>query len=234
MPLFKTKGIVLKKQEYGECDEIISLLSPDYGKIKVIVKGVRKVKGSQVGKFELFSEVSLLLARGRNIEKCMQAQLLAPHSGLREDLVRLSYGLYYLELFDRFLPFSEPHPSLYRLIKKALHLLEEELEPELLSVLLLYHFLKALGYEPSLTHCAECGDSEVLRRFSPSQGGLCCGNCLGSSRGSLAVDEEVLTLLRVLPGTSLKRLRSLGGGRTGQGEQGAFWKATPSGIFQGS
>lgn len=208
MPLYKTEGIVLRKQEYGETGEFVSLLSPDYGKMKVLVKGVRKIKGSLVGKFELFCDVRMLIASGKAFDICSQVETISSYPGIREDLAKMTYGLYYLEIFNSLIAFSEPHAGIHKLLRKTLSVLEEGKNLELLSVFVVYHLLRLLGYQPVLSHCVLCGKDENQSRFSVSLGGMLCKNCKESDLETLPVSKDIELLLGKLVRTPFHAMGS--------------------------
>jgi len=66
MKPIRTKAIVLRRTNYGEADRILQLLTPDYGKLSVMAKGVRREKSRLAGAVELFavSDVSLVSGKG--------------------------------------------------------------------------------------------------------------------------------------------------------------------------
>ena len=41
---FRTQAIILKRRDFGEADRLLTLVTPDYGKIDVIAKGARDPK----------------------------------------------------------------------------------------------------------------------------------------------------------------------------------------------
>ena len=50
----RTKGIVLRRTDYGEADRVLNILTTE-GKISALAKGVRKTKSKLAGAIELFS-----------------------------------------------------------------------------------------------------------------------------------------------------------------------------------
>ncbi|MGL5663321.1 MAG: DNA repair protein RecO, partial [Cetobacterium sp.] len=44
MKFIKTKGLIIKKVDFGEGDRIITVFSENFGKIDLLVKGIRKSK----------------------------------------------------------------------------------------------------------------------------------------------------------------------------------------------
>ena len=61
----RTKAIVLRRTNYGEADRVIQLLTPEYGKVGAIARGVRREKSRLAGGVELFARLDMTLHRGR-------------------------------------------------------------------------------------------------------------------------------------------------------------------------
>lgn len=65
MHYFRTEAIILRRTNYGEADRILSVLTPERGKISVIAKGVRRPKSKMAGGLELFSICDLTTVEGK-------------------------------------------------------------------------------------------------------------------------------------------------------------------------
>jgi DNA repair protein RecO (recombination protein O) len=65
MKTIRTKAIVLRRTNYGEADRIIQVITPEYGKITVMAKGVRREKSKLAGGIELFSRSDITVASGK-------------------------------------------------------------------------------------------------------------------------------------------------------------------------
>ena len=61
-----TKAIVLSRVDYGDSDRIITILTPEYGKLSLMAKGVRKINSKLAGGIELFSvfDAGFVMGRG--------------------------------------------------------------------------------------------------------------------------------------------------------------------------
>lgn len=62
---FRTEAIILRRTNYSEADRIVSLLTPDRGKISAIAKGVRKPKSKLAGGLELLATCDITIMEGR-------------------------------------------------------------------------------------------------------------------------------------------------------------------------
>src|SRR4051812_44153733 len=76
-----TTGIVLTRIEYGEADRIVTVLTPNDGKLRLMAKGVRRVKSKLAGGVELFSVSSLTYIPGRGDIGTLISSRLETHFG---------------------------------------------------------------------------------------------------------------------------------------------------------
>src|SRR3990172_1396461 len=108
--LYRTEAIVLRRSDVGKAERLLTLLTPDRGKLRVVAKGARKIASRKGGHVELFNHVGLLIARGRGeFDIVSQAETIEPYRALREDLHRSTYAHYAAELAHPF-PHESPPP----------------------------------------------------------------------------------------------------------------------------
>ena len=84
----RTEAIVLRQQVFGEADRILTLLTPDRGKLAAIAKGVRRPSSRKAGHLDLFMRADVLLAIGRNLDIVNQAQAIDSFRFLREEFAQ--------------------------------------------------------------------------------------------------------------------------------------------------
>ena len=68
MATIKTSGIVIRRINLGEADKILTILTRDRGKIRVVAKGVRRPKAKLAGFSDMFHYNDFILAEGRNLD----------------------------------------------------------------------------------------------------------------------------------------------------------------------
>ncbi|MEX2552981.1 MAG: DNA repair protein RecO [Actinomycetota bacterium] len=173
--IYKDEALVLRTMRLGEADRIVTLAGRHNGRIRAVVKGVRKTKSRFGGRLEPFSYLSLVLWRGKSgLDTVTQAEVLEPFRAVREDLDRFALGEVMLEASDRVIQESEPCARVLNLLTGSLHKLSTDSSPLVLAGFLLK--LSAIaGFAPSLDSCAECGAPAAW--FSPGQGGAVCPGC---------------------------------------------------------
>ena len=177
--VYQTEAIIIKRTKLGEADRILTLYTPDLGKIKAVAKGTRRPKSKLGGHVELLTHSLLMLARGRNLDIITQAQAIDSFLPLKDDLERTSYGLYISELVDSFTAENIENRRLFSLFLDTLHQLSQTRDGEPVLRYFELHILDHLGYRPRLQQCASCGSplQPIANFFSSSQGGALCHDC---------------------------------------------------------
>jgi len=196
--VYRTETIVLRRFDLGEADRILTLYSRDRGKLKAVAKGVRRPGSRKSGHLEPFTQVDVLMAKGRDLDVITQAQAIELFIPLRDNLERLGYAAYSVELLDQFTVDLGENRSLYDLLLATLRRLANRDEP--LAVLQYYELrlLDLVGYRPELFHCLDC-NAEIQPEdqfFSAKQGGVLCPQCGPKHREAEAVSLAALKVLR--------------------------------------
>src|SRR4030042_7063768 len=126
---YQTEAVILRRRNWGEADRILTLFTPQRGKVRVRAAGVRKPGSRKAGHLELFHRANLFLAKGRDFDIITQAETVEAFARLREDLVRSAAASYIVELLDRLSPEESENATAYRLIIRTLEELCGEGEP---------------------------------------------------------------------------------------------------------
>jgi len=195
--VYRTEAIVLRRMNLGEADRLLTLFSPDQGKLRVVAKGVRRPGSRKAGHLEPFTQVKLLLARGRELDIITQAESLDLFPGIQKDLELLGQAAYMVELLDRFTVEEGESRPLYLLLTEALGLLESGAPSEALVRYFELRMLDLVGYRPELFRCLGCGN-EIRPQdqfFSADAGGVLCPVC---GKGQDSVQPISLQALKVL------------------------------------
>jgi len=211
---FQTQGIILKQMKLGEFDKIVTIYTPEHGKLKAVAKGACRPKSKLGGNVEPLTHSLLFLARGRNLDIVTQSQTINGFLALKSDLWCMACGLYLLELVDCFTAEGGEGGSLFRLLLDTLGQLSDTNGTETILRYFEIHLLHQLGYRPQLRRCVGCDLplQAVVNFLSPARGGLLCPHCndeqarLHAQAGTRAtnasppVSVEALKVLRLWQG----------------------------------
>ncbi|MEG2388370.1 MAG: DNA repair protein RecO, partial [Clostridia bacterium] len=152
-----TKALVLGHADWRDYDRMVTLLSPDQGKIDAVARGCRKPKSILMNCAELFTagEFTLLEAHGRfTITQCQISESFYP---LRTDFGRLTAGVYFLHLLRQNALPGQACEALFVMALKALALLAYgELPPALVTLAFELHLMNLTGQAPCVDQCVLC------------------------------------------------------------------------------
>jgi DNA repair protein RecO (recombination protein O) len=196
--VYRTEAIVLRHGDLGEADRILSVYTPERGKLRLVAKGVRRARSRKAGHLEPLSRVQLLIARGRELDIITQAEAVELYAGLREDLVRLASAEYIVELLDRFTVEEAETHGLYRLLRETLERLTGDVQPTVVLRFFELRLLELSGFRPELFRCLGC-QSEVRPQdqfFSYHEGGVLCPDCGPRRRDARRLSLAGLKVLR--------------------------------------
>ena len=194
MPPYKEQGVVLRSIKLGEADKIVTILTQGSGKVRAVAKGIRKTTSRFGGRLEPFTHVNLMLYRGRgSLDTITQAEILAPHLHLREDLSLFAAGETMLEAVDKVAEEHERNVRLVLLLLSGLRALDgRPADPAAVAESFVLKLLSLSGFHPALTACAVCGTTEA-RLWSSGLGGAVCPGC--ADQGAVVASPEALALL---------------------------------------
>lgn len=199
MPTYAVNALVIRRRDFGENDRIITLFSLERGKQAAIVRGVRRPGAKMAGATEGLILGHVFLAKGKTFDVVTQVQPQRAYLGLRRNLERLTFALYWCELVDRLVPDGEPNEDLFRLTEFVLGELEASGTPETSLRWAEFQLVCLLGYKPIVAVCASCG--QRLRGtwvgFSPSVGGLVCSGCLARTGDSVRLPAAAIEVVRL-------------------------------------
>lgn len=200
MPYQNTQGIVLSRTDYRENDRMITLLTPEFGRVDALCRGCRKPKSPLMPAGELFcmGEYVLFSAAGREtVTGCTVIEAFYP---LRLDYSRLSYGAMMLSAALKTAQPGEPAQHLFILLARSLRRLSYQDTPaDQIGSAFLLHLAAISGFKPRLNHCVRCGRrmGEGENGFLlKEEGGLCCAACGSRLPLRLLLSAGALSWLR--------------------------------------
>jgi DNA repair protein RecO (recombination protein O) len=182
MGQFKTWAIVIKTLDYGESDRITTFYTSDFGKIKGIAKGAKRSRRRFSNALELFtlSKSIFFDKRESGLVRIEGCDIVNTFHAIREDIRKVVYGCYFVELVDEMTGEREANPDLFNMLRAFLSLLSDgEAEAQILRVFEI-RLLSLLGYRPGLDRCLRCDETvehSVQAHFSVKKGGLLCQRC---------------------------------------------------------
>lgn len=210
--IIKTKGIILKTMPFKESSLFASILTEDYGKIKVLAKGCRRPKSKLCGALEPFNldEIIFYKRESKEIYTLSDAGILNDFEKIRQYPAKVNAALVLCEFFEKAMPAEEKDERSFNLLIRFLKEIQRAEEPSLKAVTY-YYLLSALalaGIRPHLENCVRCHSAIQYRNkksdFSISAGGIVCDKHYDDT--VVFLSNETISALKAIYGEYTRRM----------------------------
>ena len=205
-----TKGLVIRVTPYNDTDALLSVLTPEHGRLTVKARGLRRKNSPLIAPCQLLSYAEFTLFEYRNMYTINEAHAIELFSSLRKDLQKLSLGSYFAPAAETLSQEDLPNPELLSLVLNCLFGLSKLNLPETM-VKSVFELRSAClsGYTPDLYGCYRCGCNDP-DRFDISEGRLECAACRDPASTGLRmpVTPGILDAMRYICSCDSKKLFS--------------------------
>ena len=209
---YVTDAIVLSRFDLGEADRVLTLITPEHGKLKAIAKGIRRTTSRLGGSLEPFAELNIALARGRTFDVVTEVRVGHAWLRLRDSLESAATAWYLAEMADRSLEERHEAREIYALLRRAYELLDAGMAPGRVARWYEMHLADELGQRPEVDRCVECDrtlEATETFRWVPPLGGVICGRCPGPPSERTALSLDALKLLKAYQRLDIEALAAL-------------------------
>jgi DNA repair protein RecO (recombination protein O) len=206
MPLADDRCICLRKVEYSETSQILTLFGRQHGLMRVIAKGAHRTTKAGSSKFgggiDLLDagQAVFTLDPERDLGTLTEWKLQDGHLELRRNLRAMYLAQYAAELVGFLIEEHDPHVDLFdRLEQTVTDLATPRQEESFLSFEL--DLLRETGYLAELAACVGCNSTLTEREpafFSAGRGGVVCRNCEGVIPDRLGIDIRLLRMAQLI------------------------------------
>jgi DNA repair protein RecO (recombination protein O) len=209
-----TDAIVLDTMDFRETSRFLYVYTEQFGRITLIMKGVRKPNSPFTGRYEPFTRGILHFyhQERKTIYMFSDFQPVFYPTGIRSDYRRIVASFFVTEVTQKITMEYQSNLSYYHLVAQTLVLLNREKLKNIQSILRVFE-LKSIamhGFQPILEECSVCHRSnDQFRSFSVAKGGVLCGNCVQKIKGKIAVSPGTLQFLKKAFSISLEKMTSL-------------------------
>jgi DNA repair protein RecO (recombination protein O) len=196
---FRAAAVVLRHNDWGESDQLLTLYTREQGMVRALAKGARKITSRKAGHLQPFTQVTIQLARGRDLLIVTQVETINAFLPLHNNLNKTSHAAYIVELLYRFSYEDEGgNPALFNLLIETLDRMEKEDSAWLAIRYYEMRLLDEVGFRPQLFDCVNCGRKiqPEDQYFSFSAGGVLCPRCGLGLPNAIHVSLETLKYLR--------------------------------------
>jgi DNA repair protein RecO (recombination protein O) len=223
MALITTTALCLRKVDFSETSQILTLIADKVGTVGAIAKGAKREKSSVGGPLDLMCLYNVVLydrSKRGTLSILSQAELIDFFPAARHTTAAFTAIERMRELLLAIEVSPSDGPSVLLLAVKAMRALGEDQLPAAVFARFGWSLLAAMGLEPVVSHCVVSGIEPTGRvdvAFSVNEMGLLAP----------PHNEGRTDLVRVTPAT-LKALQALASGEPGRGIEVDAWAAASS------
>src|SRR5688500_4504880 len=203
MALTRDRCLCLRRHDYSETSQILTLFSRNHGLLRLIAKGAHRRTKAGASKFD--GGVDLLdlgdavfsLRLEKDLATLCEWSLRDGHLELRNNLRALYLGQYAAELVSLLVQEHDPHPDLFDRLEQTLaDVATDRLEESFLAFQL--DLFKETGYLPNLAACDNCRAPVTPQQqswsFWPARSALVCRNCESVAPDRIPIDPRLISL----------------------------------------
>ncbi len=211
------RAIVLARRDFRESNQVITVYTPDKGKLELIARGLKKITAKNSAHLEPFSFVDIDTVPGKEYDYLTRVHPLEYFTDIRKDLDKSLVAQYLLNLVYRLLNIGESDKRVFDLLYSWFRFVDSI---DIFKIILLdsfvMKFFALLGFQPALEACVICDrtyrsmmKADIKGKHKPgfyfAGGGLVCEDCKLEKRkiGEQIVDcgiREVSDMQMILRG----------------------------------
>jgi DNA repair protein RecO (recombination protein O) len=209
MSIVRTQGVVLRYTNFKEADRMLTIFSPDKGKMQVLARGCRKPKSRILAASQLFCYGDYIFYKTKELYIMTQTQVKDSFFDIRTDMGKLAYGSYILNLTEEAVNYEERNYRLFYLLLQSLtYLSYGDMEPQDITHVFELKLIDLLGYRPVLEKCIICDrvpeNNPIF--FDISQGGIICSKCNSANKYGYNIHMSTLQTMRYILDMDMRRL----------------------------
>ncbi len=190
MKQVKVNGIVISENNMGDFDKMLTLLTPNLGKISCSAKGSRRPKSLLLSGSQFLCFGEYMLFKGSETYTMNSCETIELFYNIRTDLDKLTYATYITKIISDVTTENQNSFNTLKLFLNTLYMISET-DKDLNFIVSIFkiRMLKILGFTPNIRECVFCKCKENLKYFSIKDNGFKCSNCSKQDTGSIEMNE---------------------------------------------
>lgn len=199
MKQVKVSGVVISESNMGDYDKMVTLLTPNLGKISCSARGARRSKSLLLAgtQFLCFGEYQLF--KGGDTYKINSCETIEMFYNLRTDLDKLTYASYITKIIADVTTENQNSYNTLKLFLNTLYTISEtDKDLDLIVSVFKLRLLKILGFAPNIRECVGCKEKENITHFSIKDNGFKCKACAKLDTGAIKISEPTKNAIKYI------------------------------------
>ncbi len=192
---YRTQAFILKKTDLREADQVFTVFTNDFGKLKILGKAIRKIKSKLRAGAELFYLSEIEFIQGKNNKTLTDAIAIEKFKNIRQDLEKLEILSQIAENADYLIKGEEKDEQIWELLSEVFKKINSY---SLIYYYFIWNLLSILGYQIDLYYCTNCQKKLISEKlYFNSEQGIICSECYGSLEDKTEISPDIIKILRL-------------------------------------
>ena len=209
MRTVKTKGIIIAEKIMSDFDKMLTILTPNMGKIECVAKGARRSKSLLMAGTQFLCFGEYLLYKGLENYSMNSCETIELFYNIRIDLDKLKYASYITKIVNDVTTENQNNYKVLQLYLNTLYVISNtDKDLELVTSIFRLRLLSIIGYRPEIKECKICKQQDDLTKFSIRDNGFKCEACSRSDKGAINMNETTKDAIRYIILADAKKIYS--------------------------
>lgn len=147
MKFFDCKGLVINKKDFGEADRYITIFTENFGKMDILVKGIRKSKKREQSSADILTLSKFTFYKKGENFVLSNLVTLDSYSEIKENIDNLGIALYIIAILNGILVENNRKKELFALTEKSLNFLKNSTDERKNYILIAFYLNKVIKDE---------------------------------------------------------------------------------------
>lgn len=185
------EALILSSLEYREYDVILSVLTKEHGIVKVLAKGIKKLKNKNASACLPFSYVRMFLQwnEQKDMHILQKSEIIKSFHYIREDLRAQSLASFVCECIEKS---GKDLCEINDVLDLFIHLKEREYY--LLLCIFMVNMMRIQGIELYVDGCVDCRKQQKICAVSIRKGGFICNQCCNQQFDKILHKEDLKSI----------------------------------------
>lgn len=209
MKQLKVNGIIIAENNMGDFDKMLTILTPNLGKIGCSARGARRPKSLLLSGTQFLCFGEYMLFKGGDTYTLNSCETIELFYNIRTDLDKLTYASYITKIISDVTTENQNSYNTLKLFLNTLYTISEtDKDLEFVTSVFKLRILKILGFLPNVNCCTTCGTKENITHFSIIDNGIKCEACSKQDTGAIKISEPTLNALKYIMKADPKKIFS--------------------------
>lgn len=207
MKQIKVNGVILVENNMGDFDKMLTMLTPNLGKIGCSARGARRPKSLLLAGTQFLCFGEYMLFKSGESYSMNSCETIEMFYNIRTDLDKLTYATYITKIVNDVTTENQNSYHTLKLFLNTLYVISEtDKDLDFVTSVFKLRLLKIIGFSPNIRECTSCRTKENLTHFSFRDNGFKCRACAKQDTGAVEMSEATQNAIKYIMMVDAKKI----------------------------